>query len=526
MLRRLVREEAGITMALTVIMIVLIGVMGAGLLVFVQGDLKSVIEVNQGQKASEAAEAGVQAAKRQVLANSFPSQYNDPSIATPVFSPDPANSEWAFNSASAACGGLPSGPGKCITTAEGDARVTIRYLPPPTSLTGTGSGTRNDPKYAPENPDGGTDYLDKRDYFRIESEGYSGGAHRKIQAIYVTGDLGLPLSYFATKNIDLGPITINNISLFAKGNITGMGSGVLTGTDGAYGDWKNGYNDKARLARSGTGFLGSPLSSATGAAAEGTISYKPTNYETGQLEAPAELSDRYKRIDFDSRPNLLPGTGSPANPTPNYRFCAQGTACWPAGASQPADVITYPFNSKTKFDNKLLQSIAQQQVRPGAGSASSRDNYVEQAGSAGTVTIDESTFYQISPALSSVYVVRFTGATRGLVEIKPTTGSSTACPIKGTILVINGDVNTSNGGTKCFDGVISVQDPNNFAATSSPLSYKNVGSFTLNGFVNIEGSMDISGSTNPILGDDILSQPGFHTVKLWSWRECYNTTCT
>src|SRR5215207_1528467 len=275
MLRRLAREEAGITMALTVVMIVLISVMGAGLLVFIQRDLNSVIEVNRGQKASEAAEAGVQAAKRQVLASSFPSQYNYTSL-PPSFSPDPANSEWAFNSASAPCGGLPSGPGKCITTAEGDTRVTIRYLPPPTSTSGTGS--RNDPKYAPENSTTGlgTDYPDKRDYFRIDSEGYSGGTYRKIQAIYVTGDLGLPLAYFATKNIELGPITINNISLFAKGNITGMGSGVLTGTDGAYGDWlKPGYNDKARLARSGTGFVGSPLSSATGAAAEGTISYTP-----------------------------------------------------------------------------------------------------------------------------------------------------------------------------------------------------------------------------------------------------------
>src|SRR5215207_6414288 len=269
MLRRLAREEAGITMALTVITMVLIGVMGAGLLVFVQRDLDSVIEVNRGQKASEAAEAGVQAAKRQVLASSFPSQYNDTSL-PPSFPSDPANSEWAFNSASAPCGGLPPGPGKCIITAEGDARVTIRYLPPPTNTSGTGS--RNDPKYAPENSLTGlrTDYPDKRDYFRIDSVGYSGGTYRKIQAIYVTGDLGLPMSYFATKNIDLGPITINNISLFARGNITGMGSCVLTGTDGAYGNWAiAGYNNKPRLARSGTGCMDeSPLSSATGAEAE------------------------------------------------------------------------------------------------------------------------------------------------------------------------------------------------------------------------------------------------------------------
>jgi len=523
MLRRLAREEAGITMALTVVMIVLISVMGAGLLVFIQRDLNSVIEVNRGQKASEAAETGVQAAKRQVLASSFPSQYNDTSL-PPSLPSDPANSEWAFNSASAPCGGLPSGPGKCIITAEGNTRVTIRYLPPPTSTSGTGS--RNDPKYAPENsPTGlGTDYPDKRDYFRIDSEGYSGGTYRKIQAIYVTGDLGLPISYFATEDITFsgGATNINNVSFFAKGDITGVRSGLLTGTDSAYGDWAiPGYNNKARLARSGTGFdPESPLSSATGVAAEGTITYDPTPYNTTQTQAPAENSDRYKRIDFDSRASLS-GTTAPTNPTPNYRFCAKGTACWPTGTEQPADVITYPFNSKTKFDDKLLQNIAQQQVRPGAGSASSRDNYVEQSGSASTVLIDETTFYQISPALSSVYVVRFTGLTKGVVDIKPTTGSSTACPIKGIILVINGDVTTSSSGGRCFDGVISVQDPNN-----QGLNYISSGNFTLNGFVNIEGSMTIAGSTNPVLGDDILSQPGFHTVKLWSWRECYSTTCT
>jgi hypothetical protein len=48
MIRQLARDESGITMGLTVIMIVLIGVMGAGLLTFVQNDLGTVIESNQG----------------------------------------------------------------------------------------------------------------------------------------------------------------------------------------------------------------------------------------------------------------------------------------------------------------------------------------------------------------------------------------------------------------------------------------------------------------------------------------------
>src|SRR5215218_4935623 len=119
MLGRIAREEAGMTMALALMIIVLIAVMGAGLLTFAMRDLDVVVETNQGQKASEVAEAGIHAAKRQLLANSFPNLYNDPATAT--FSPDPANVEWAATSPSAVCGGLPLGPGKCITsTTYGD----------------------------------------------------------------------------------------------------------------------------------------------------------------------------------------------------------------------------------------------------------------------------------------------------------------------------------------------------------------------------------------------------------------------
>src|SRR5215218_8252495 len=57
------------TMALAVIMIVLIGVMGAGLLTFVMKDLNTVAESNRGQRAFEMADAGIQAAKRQLTSD-------------------------------------------------------------------------------------------------------------------------------------------------------------------------------------------------------------------------------------------------------------------------------------------------------------------------------------------------------------------------------------------------------------------------------------------------------------------------
>jgi hypothetical protein len=50
--------------------------MGAGLLVFVRNDLQAVAEVNQGQKAFNAADAGVQAAKQQLLSDATRQHYD------------------------------------------------------------------------------------------------------------------------------------------------------------------------------------------------------------------------------------------------------------------------------------------------------------------------------------------------------------------------------------------------------------------------------------------------------------------
>jgi hypothetical protein len=61
--RRVVEDESGVVMGLAVIMVVLIGVMGAGLLTLVVTDLHATIEANRGQRAFEMADAGVEVAK-------------------------------------------------------------------------------------------------------------------------------------------------------------------------------------------------------------------------------------------------------------------------------------------------------------------------------------------------------------------------------------------------------------------------------------------------------------------------------
>ena len=67
--RRLVADESGMTLALAIMMIVIIGVMGAGLLTFVNSDLNTVKEENRGQRAFEMADAGIGAAKRQLYSD-------------------------------------------------------------------------------------------------------------------------------------------------------------------------------------------------------------------------------------------------------------------------------------------------------------------------------------------------------------------------------------------------------------------------------------------------------------------------
>lgn len=74
-IRRRVREESGIALPLAIMVMVLVGVMGAGLLTFVMTDLNSVVATNQGQRAFEMADAGVTVAKQQLLSEPAAAKY-------------------------------------------------------------------------------------------------------------------------------------------------------------------------------------------------------------------------------------------------------------------------------------------------------------------------------------------------------------------------------------------------------------------------------------------------------------------
>jgi Tfp pilus assembly protein PilX len=67
MVVHLLREERGMVLGLAIIVVVVIGVMGAGLLTFVSADLQAVVAVNRGEQAFQLAEAGVEIAKAHLV---------------------------------------------------------------------------------------------------------------------------------------------------------------------------------------------------------------------------------------------------------------------------------------------------------------------------------------------------------------------------------------------------------------------------------------------------------------------------
>lgn len=233
MLKRFARDESGMTMGLTVIMVVLIGVMGAGLLVFVQRDLNAVVEVNQGQRAFEMADAGVQAAKPQLLTDACPRSYGGEESDC---EPRESSAEWSED----------VGPRE-LELEEGTVRVTIRYLP------FCEAGEQQDANCAPE-----TQQEESRTFFEVDSVGEYGNAQRRVKAIYNTYDTGIPKAYYTPQDVTIsGTADIENVSVFSGGNVDIKGNAEMSGEDLAYGNWENEFNSTPRdTDRAGIGAVG------------------------------------------------------------------------------------------------------------------------------------------------------------------------------------------------------------------------------------------------------------------------------
>ena len=76
MITSLMREERGMVLGLAIIIVLVVGVMAAGLLTFVSADLQAVLAVNRGEQAFQLAEAGVEVAKAHLADDRSPSDWS------------------------------------------------------------------------------------------------------------------------------------------------------------------------------------------------------------------------------------------------------------------------------------------------------------------------------------------------------------------------------------------------------------------------------------------------------------------
>jgi hypothetical protein len=163
MIARPWRDESGVALGLAVIVVVLIGVLAAGLLALLRSDLEATVQANGGQRALHLADAGAQAAAAQLRADAEPAHYDADGA---------DNSDWAHVP--------PDGgrPGETLALNGGTASVTIRYLLPART-----AAQQEDGRHAPEPvPTGRSDYPD-RNFFLAVSEGSSGETRRKVEVI-------------------------------------------------------------------------------------------------------------------------------------------------------------------------------------------------------------------------------------------------------------------------------------------------------------------------------------------------------
>jgi hypothetical protein len=326
MFGRLRRGESGVALALAVIMVVLIGVMGAGLLTFVRSDLEAVVEVNQGQRALNLADAGVQAARRQLRSDAEPNHYDGDAT---------ENVEWAHV---APAGGT---AGKILPLEDGTVKVEIQYLLPSATATEV-----EDTNHAPELvPGERTDYPGGENYFKVSSEGTAGGARRKVEAILYTSRLDAPAAYYTPNNITIqGNINISGVSFFAGGNINRVGNVTIDrATPATYGDWDTtNFNPPSRLNTvPRTDAAGERITGA-GLAAEGLVC---ANGDCSDSPANSVADGIY---DYDRH------TGTKGS---NRRFVRKTD---PDEPNAPG-TISYPFDPEVSLDLAFLMEEAKRQ---------------------------------------------------------------------------------------------------------------------------------------------------------------------
>jgi len=436
---KLARDEAGVAMGLAVVLIVIVGVMGAGLLVFVRNDLQAVVQTNQGQEAFETSEAGVQAAKRQLLSDATEESYDGQ---------NGDDSPWSYSS-----------NGRELNFDENNVNVSIRHLPfhaDDDSCDDDSGDQQNHPYCAPVAKNGEND---KRNFFRVVSTGEfdNGDARRKVEAIYNTYDLGVPKAYYSPKTIEInGNACIKDVSVFSlksiengggsgcksKGGGKGKGGGKdkssITGTDRAYGDWQNAYNSTAR---------------------------DGNNTDAG-FAAPEGVEDKVEGRDYDG--------------STDRSFVQE-----PSDPQKPEE-ITFPFEHKSQEGERdearidFFREEARKQERE------TGDSSHFQSGGSISEWPENSTY-------STVVYVDASGASGGKVNWK-VKGDCKDKTLKGTLIIDGAGLQVSgkdtfsgvtiirggefkNTGSSCWDGFVNADDGMKLSGTPDPLVSEEVVNF-------------------------------------------------
>jgi Tfp pilus assembly protein PilX len=483
MFKRLIEQESGIALPLAIMMIVIIGVMGAGLLVFVTTDLGGVIESNQGQKAFNLADAGVQAGKNHLLADAYYQKYDG--VTDAAANPPNYESTWScgtWDTVAKTC----SATGKILDLDPGNTvKVWIQYLKPATTTAQANDSTG---VYAPEVAtncvSGVCNYPVGTDYFKVISQSQVGQTKRKIEAIYNTVSLDAPRAYFTSGNIILsGTATVNNISLFSQGNVTVNGGATLSGEDLAYGNWnKPPYNTTPRAVVSSC--TASPKDRCSGIGAAGTINTKVAGRD----------------YDASTCPKFVSNLSNPST------------------CSSPSR-ITFPFSTSPDVPNLIdLASAAKAQTGFGLGGS----NYYEITSN---MDVRESGATYTGPkwpansTIGTVVYVKFTnGATPTSNKLTwSLAGTCSTPPVRGTLVVENGTVDTSNSNKVPLKGTIIIR-----GVPSDPTkpAYSDTGGACMQVFVNASGDIKLAGNVSPGTLER-GNAAGTYSLKLASWRELY-----
>ncbi len=482
MFKKLKEQEAGIALPLAIMMIVIIGVMGAGLLVFVTTDLGGVVESNQGQRAFNLADAGVQAAKSHLMADAYYQKYDG--VTDTAANPPNFESSWSCGtwdpvaktcSATGKTPDLDPGSGNTV-------KIWIQYLLPATT-----TAQANDPTgvYAPAvTPNGQANYPVGTDYFKVISQATVGQTKRKIEAIYNTVSLDVPRAYFTSGNIVLsGTANVSNISLFSQGSVTLNGGATISGEDLAYGNWnKPPYNTTPRAVVSSC--TASAKDTCAGIGAAGTINTKVASRD----------------YDSSTCPKFVNNLSDPST-------CASPSR------------ITFPFSASPNVPSLSdLANAAQAQTGFGIGGS----NYYQITSNMDVKESGATYTGPKWPANSTVGTVVYVKFTNGATPTSNTltwnlAGDCTTPPVRGTLVVENGTVSTSNSNKAPLKGTVIIRG---VPSDPSHPAYSDTGGACMQVFVNASGDIKLAGNVTPGTLER-GNAAGTYSLKLASWRELY-----